>query len=175
MRLILLGAGSLLIGAAFMIQACGDTESGAAADAGADVVDSGQKEASADTGAPPCDTSKSVTDDIPDAAIADGASTSGACVQCANLNCSKQLDACNKDCTCQGIAGDALKCFLKNTQDPTACLGPLFSVDPNTRTIGLGLLLCIREGCKTECATQSFQPQDDGGTDSGKTDGGDGG
>lgn len=164
----------MLVGAAFMIQACGDTESGAAADAGADVVDSGQKEASADTGASPCDTSKSVTDDIPDAAIADGASTSGACVQCANLNCSKQLDACNKDCTCQGIAGDALKCFLKNTQNPIACAGQFLGVDQKTQALGIGLLQCIGTACKTECATESFRPQD-GGTDSGNPDGGDGG
>jgi hypothetical protein len=171
-----MAASACSIAAAFAIQACGETDHASTpVDAGTN-ADSGHKDAaSPDTGASPCDTSVSFTDKIPDAAIADGASTSGICVQCVEKKCATQVEACNKDCTCQGLAGDALSCFLKTPQNPIVCAGQFINVDSNTRDIGLGLLTCAATGCKTECATESFQPPPDGGKPDGGSPDGDGG
>ena len=161
-------AGSIgLVAAAFVIQACGETEPTPAStpDSGADVAvsDSGQKDtAPVDDDAATCDLSADFTKDIPDASIADGASTSGICLQCAKAKCGAQIDDCTTDCNCQEIAGEGLDCYLKNASNPTVCVGSFLGVDEKTQQIGLALLSCINSGCKDECATESFQPNDAG-------------
>ena len=163
-------AGSIgLVATAFLIQACGETEPApsAPADSGADVVlDSGQKDTAPPTeeDAATCDLSADFTKQIPDASIADGASTSGICLQCAKAKCQAQLEDCNQDCPCQELAADGLACFLKNSANPLVCAGRFTGVDQNTQQLGFALLGCINSGCKEECATDAFQPGD-GGTD----------
>lgn len=163
-RLVLVVSGLSLIGAAFAIQACGETELSAPipAEAGAGVLDGGENEAAPGNDASPCDTSANFTDKIPDAAIADGASTTGLCVQCANAKCAEPVGDCNESCECQAIAGDALNCYLKNSRNPIVCAAQFSSVDSKTQQIGLALLQCINKNCKAQCATESFQPTDAG-------------
>ena len=165
-RICLLAGSVGLVAAAFVIQACGETEPAAAgpeADSGADVVDSSPpKEAAAEEDAATCDLSADFTTQIPDASIADGATTSGICLQCASAKCKKQIDACNQDCTCQELAGEALECYLENSANPILCAGNFAGVDNSTQQIAIGLLTCINSGCKVECATEAFQ---DAGTD----------
>jgi hypothetical protein len=162
-RIFVVGGGLALVAAAFIIQACGGTEEPVAPGAdggGADVVDSAPPK---DTAPPPeedaaaCDLSADFTNDIPDAAIADGGSTTGICVQCANSKCAAQIDDCNKDCPCQGIAASALDCYVKNPGNPTVCAAPFLGVEDTTRDIGIALITCINSGCKNECATAQFQ------------------
>ncbi|MBX3198516.1 MAG: hypothetical protein KF894_10320 [Labilithrix sp.] len=173
-RIFVVMGGVALVGAAFAMQACGETEPAAepVADAGLDVEDSAQPEAAppVDEDAATCDLSADFTADIPDASIADGASTSGLCLQCAKDKCEAQITACNQDCPCQGVVGEALECYLKNTSNPFACAGSLAAVDDNTRNLGIALIGCINSGCRDECATSSFQ---DGGSDGGSDAGAD--
>ena len=168
-RICLLAGGVGLVAAAFVIQACGETEPVTAApeaDSGADVVDSSppMEAAATDEDAATCDLSADFTTEIPDASIADGATTSGICLQCASAKCKKEIDACNQDCTCQELAGDALECYLANSANPLLCAGNFAGVDTSTQQIAIGLLTCINSGCKVECATEAFT---DGGTDAG--------
>ncbi len=165
-----LAAGSLgLVATAFVIQACGETEptNSAPVDSGADViVDSGQSDTAppSDDDAATCDLSADFTTQIPDASIADGASTSGICLQCAKAKCKAALDDCNQDCPCQELAAEGLECFLKNSSNPLVCAGSFSGVDQNTQQLGFALLGCINSGCKEECATEAFLPSD-GGSD----------
>ncbi len=166
-RFFVVAGGIGLVATAFVIQACGETEPTPAtsADSGADVVvDSGEQKDTAppDEDAATCDPSADFTKGIPDASIADGASTSGLCLQCAHAKCKKQIDACNHDCTCQELAADGLDCYVKNTTNPMVCAGAFLGVDQNTQTLGLAVLGCINQGCKEECATEAFQPGDAG-------------
>ncbi len=166
-RIFLLGGSISLIAAAFVVQACGDTEPVTTApevDSGADVVDSSppKEAAPADEDAATCDLSADFTTEIPDASIADGATTTGVCLACAHVKCQKQLDECNQDCDCQGLAGDALGCYLANSANPLLCAGNFAGVDSNTQQIAIAAVSCINSGCKKECATEAFL---DGGTD----------
>jgi len=161
-------AGSVgLVASAFLIQACGETEStpDTAGDSGADVaVDSNVADTAppAEEDAATCDLSADLTQGIPDAAIADGASTSGLCLQCAKTKCAAQLDDCSQECACQELLTVGLDCYLKNTSNPLACAGNFTGVDQNTQQIGLALIGCISGGCKEECATESLLPNDAG-------------
>jgi hypothetical protein len=172
-RLMIVGGSLALVGAAFVVQACGDSDpvTSASADAGPDVADDVQAQVDAsppeDEDASPCDTTANFLDSIPDAALADGASTTGICVQCANTKCSKQVEACNQDCPCQGIAADTLDCFLKNPQNPILCAAGFATVPQATQQIGLALIQCINGSCEEECATSAFEPPDGGSDDGG--------
>ncbi|MBX3264463.1 MAG: hypothetical protein KIS78_25685 [Labilithrix sp.] len=167
-RIFVVVGGAALVGAAFVMQACGETEPAAEPvnDAGLDVEDSAPSEDAppVDEDAATCDLSADFTEQIPDASIADGASTSGLCLECAKAKCGAQIAACNQDCPCQGVVGEALECYLKNTSNPFVCAGSLATVDDNTRNLGIALITCINSGCRDECATSSFQ---DAGSDAG--------
>ena len=163
-RLFLLLASVSFVSAGFTIQACGGTEnSGTHATPDSAVAetsnDTGAKDSSvadAADAAPPCDPNKDFLGAIPDASIADGASTTGVCVGCTKSKCKMEVDKCGADCACQGVAGKALECYAK-TQDVIACFGSLAAVPAATRTIGIALLGCINNQCAQECATASFQ------------------
>lgn len=166
-RILLLVASASVVTAGAAVQACGGTEGeNTPGDAGVEAsADTGPKDAAKDTApvdtGPPCDTTKDFTKDIPDASIADGASTTGICVACAKLHCNADIDKCNKDCKCQEIAADALECYAKS-QDVFACAGSFVSVPKATRDIGVSLFQCIAAECSVECAADQFI---DGGTD----------
>jgi hypothetical protein len=167
-RVLLLVASAGVVAAGSAVQACGGTEGeNTPGDAGVEAApDTGPKDAGKDTGVdtgPPCDTTKDFTKDIPDASIADGASTTGICVACVNTKCSADVDKCKKDCKCQEIAGDALECYAKS-QDVFACAGSFVTVPKATRDIGIALFQCVAAECPSECAADQFL---DGGTDSG--------
>ena len=99
-----------------------------------------------------CDPDASLLERIEDAAILDGASTTGICSGCLGERCSYELGHCAEDCMCQGIVGDALQCYL-TTQD-IACLGRLtnYLVRQDTRGRALQLAGCARSSCSMECA-----------------------
>lgn len=145
------------------IGGCGETEeTPAPVDAGSDVVDSGKKETAppVEEDASPCDTSADFSKQIPDAAIADGASTTGICVGCAQKNCKKYIDDCNKNCECQGLAAEALECYAKSGGDIVGCLGKFANSSPSkeTQQTGVGLFTCLNGSCKDECQTAAFDP-----------------
>ena len=163
--LTVLSAG--LFSAGFAIQACGSTtnDAASAADSGPEAaVEASIKDTSvadAKDAAPPCDTTADLTTKIPDASIADGASTSGLCVGCMKRVCPQALAACNMDCTCQGLAGDALNCFVKT--QAISCGAPFLNGGAGTLAIGKQLLGCVSGGCANECAFSAFNM--DGGAD----------
>lgn len=174
-RFFVLAASVTSLAAAAVAQGCSsDPETTPAVDAGADVTDSGKKDVviPVEDDASPCDTSADLAKDIQDAAIADGASTTGICVGCAQKSCAKYIEACNKNCECQGLAGKALECYAKSGGDIVGCLGQFASANPSkeTQQTGIGLFSCLSASCKDECQTDALTP--DGG-DAG--DGGDGG
>jgi len=169
-RLFLLAASVTSIAAAAGAQGCGEEEPAAAqpsSDAGVDVVDAAQRDvqpAPVDSG-PPCDTTADFTKDIPDAAIADGASTTGICVGCAKVKCKTFVDECTANCECQELAGEALECFAKSNGDVLSCLGQFVSANPSKQTqqTGLGLFSCLQQDCTEECQTDAFTPDAGGG------------
>jgi len=162
-----------------MVEACGgdETENTPVPDAGNDVVADVAKEAAkpVEEDAAGCDLNADFTKNIPDASIADGASTTGICLACAKAKCAAEIDKCNKDCPCQTIADDALQCFVKNSNKQaidifTACGKDIQGTPPGTQTIALGLGQCVLGNCKTECPADL---PSDAGKDA--NDGGDGG
>jgi hypothetical protein len=168
-RLLLVLASVSFVTAGFTIQACGGSSDETAAPA----VDAGKAETAAETGpkdtgvdvfdaAPPCDPKADFLKDIPDASIADGASTTGICVACTKAKCAPEVAKCGADCTCQKVAGDALECFA-TTQDILGCAGKLAGVPAATRNIGIALFGCVNQNCSIECAAASFQDAGDGG------------
>lgn len=176
-RLYVLAGSVFSLAAAAVAQGCGDTETTdtPSADAGADVTDSGKKDVvvPVEEDASPCDTSADFTTEIPDAAIADGASTTGICVGCAQKNCQKYIDDCNANCECQGLAAEALECYATSSGDIVGCLGKFASASPSkaTQQTGIGLFSCLNGSCKDECQTEALNPDAGDAGDAG--DGGD--
>jgi hypothetical protein len=165
-RIVFLAASLTSIVAAFIAQGCGETETAVGPDdAGTDVIDAARRDAPVvlEEDAATCDTSADFTNEIPDASIADGASTTGICVGCAKDNCKKYIDDCNANCQCQGLAGQALECYAKTSGDIVGCLGQFANAKPSKQTqqTGTGLFSCIESNCKTECQTEALNP--DGG------------
>jgi hypothetical protein len=167
-RIFLALATVSFVAAGIGIQACGGTS-----DTTADAKDSSVPETAAETGpkdattdtadaAPPCDPKKDFLADIPDASIADGASTTGICVGCTKSKCAAEVAKCGADCTCQELAGKALDCYAK-TQDVFGCAGKFASVPTATRNIGIALFGCIQNQCDDECAASAFVDGGDGG------------
>jgi hypothetical protein len=160
-RFFFLAASVTSLAAAAVAQGCGETETTTTpADAGSDVADTGPKKDAtppAEDAEPPCDTTQDFSKDIPDAEIADGKSTTGICVGCAQANCKKFIDECNKNCQCQELAGDALECYAK-TANVIGCAGQFASgsISQETKTTAFGLFSCLNDNCKDECATEEL-------------------
>jgi hypothetical protein len=154
------------------IQACGGSskvEGQPAGDSGAAHVVDGSLDAktdnTADAEGPSCDTSADFTKEIPDASIADGASSTGECLACTNAHCESAVAECNKNCLCQSVAGPALDCFLKNpTNLFLACGSKLGAAigDPDARNAAGAIFTCVQSHCKTECALDALLPHDGG-------------
>ena len=168
-RLFLSLASVSFVVAGFGIQACGGSSDGTpepAKDSGVaeTAAESGPKDSGVDSAdaALPCDPKKDFLAAIPDASIADGASTTGICVGCTKGKCSTEVSKCGADCTCQQIAGSLLECYAK-TQDIITCGSSLLSVPASTRTVGIALFSCIQKECKDQCATAAFTDGGDGG------------
>ncbi len=115
-----------------------------------------------------CDPDGDILSEVKDAAIADGASTTGICAACVRKTCATALAECARDCLCQGIMRDAIGCYLE-TQE-IVCLGKLTSylLTNATRSRALALAGCAQAGCPTECAVDAgpdAPPPFDAGTD----------
>src|SRR5690349_12107614 len=50
-----------------------------------------------------CDPDADILNEVKDAAIGDGSSTTGICVACMRKTCATPLGECSHDCLCQGI------------------------------------------------------------------------
>jgi hypothetical protein len=163
-RWLLFAAGLLVGSTSFVIQACGKSDDSEA------TADAGDDGASGDTGAgdsATCDLSQNLLDTIPDAAIADGASSTGICLGCVSANCPKQVASCNALCECKGFAATGLDCYAKNSTNPTVCLAgfALGGVSPSVQTLGIQLLGCVNTNCQKQCATSSYERSDAGDAD----------
>ena len=88
--------------------------------------------------APPCDTNADFLKDIPDASLADGATTTGVCLGCAKSKCKTELAACSADCACQGIAGEAIDCYAEGRTRSSQC-GERLRGELPTATQNIGL------------------------------------
>jgi hypothetical protein len=163
-RLILVLGSIAFVGVGLVAQACSSSPAVDASDAGADVIEAEAAVVDAAT----CDLSANLLDKIPDAEVADGATTTGICIQCTNSKCATQVGACNASCKCQNAAGAGLECYLKDPQNATACIIPFTSggVDLKVQAIGIQLLGCINTNCKDSCATAKFESDGGGGTTS---------
>lgn len=160
--LAVVGCGPVFLG----LQACGGSSTGFAPDAAAETGPQqgltdpvGSRDAASDTvvadsGAGLCDPEKDFFTDIPDASIADGASTSGICVSCTKANCSQEIAACARECDCQDVAGAALECYVQ-TQSLLTCASSFTGVSQETQRVGIALFSCLQSSCKTECATSN--------------------
>lgn len=145
------------------VQACsGKSEDAEATDAGTDAYEAGKDATVVDAAdsAPPCDPNKDFLKDIPDASIADGATTTGICLGCMKTKCASEIKACAKDCPCQNLASGSLECVLKaaNQAAQLACASPFFKAPKATQDIGQALLFCSQGECNDECAASSFDP-----------------
>ena len=144
-----LGLAALVLQA---VPACGSTDSTAAPDAEVDApVDTGPPDSAT------CDLSANLLDKIPDASLADGASTTGLCLGCANAHCGSTIQQCNQSCPCQGAVSSGLTCFLQNPGSPTSCLGSFLTVDSQTQSLGFGLLSCVQTFCDNECQASKLE------------------
>ncbi len=174
-RIFFLAGAVTCLAAAFGVQACGETEEVkpvGAPDSGADVAigDAAKEAAPVEQDSATCDLSADFSDQIPDAAIPDSSTTTGLCLQCAKTSCKKAIDDCNQNCECQGVAGDGIGCVLANAgkslqQIAAICGGNFTGVSTETQQLGFAVIGCLQSQCKDECATESFQPPSDGGTD----------
>jgi hypothetical protein len=168
-RFLLTSVTAGLMGSVFALQACGSTtdDTNPTQDSGTpDVFEASvvKDTSTADVhdAAPTCDPTKNLFEGIPDASIADGGSSVGACLGCAQTHCAAQIQDCQEDCTCQGIAGDALECYAK-TSSIAACLADFISVPQATQAIGIALGGCVQTSCGDECAASTFLDAGDGG------------
>lgn len=160
--------------AGFAIQACGGdsvADPPATTDSGAQETgpaDTGPKDTGVDVfdAGPSCDPSADITKGIPDASLADGATTTGVCLACMKSKCDKETKACAAECGCQKIAKDGLDCYLKNTANPIVCAGNFSGagISQKTQAAGLALIGCVNDECNAECAVSAFDPDaGDGG------------
>jgi hypothetical protein len=133
--------------------ACGSTtDDTAPTDAAGDVaVDTGPPDSAT------CDLSANLLDKIPDASIADGASTTGICLGCASANCGSFISQCNQSCPCQSAISTGLTCYVQHSDQPTVCVASFLGVDPNIQTIGFSLVSCVQTKCDNECQASKFE------------------
>jgi hypothetical protein len=171
-RVFILGISVSLVAAAVAIQACGGDTSNPStpSDAGQEAA---KEAAPQDTGSDvavdsaTCDLSTDFTTKIPDASIADGASTTGICVGCAEAHCKKDINDCNASCECKGLMDKALECYAKNSSKGTtalfACVQPFISASSQTQQIGQSLIGCLQASCDQECPVPQGPDGGDGG------------
>ena len=178
-RKIVFGASSCLVVAGLFAGGCGSTESTPAADAGRDAVvvdvtqplpDTGPDVV--DTGVTACAVDADITMiNVPDASLADGASSIGRCSSCVQTTCKMPLANCNEDCDCKSALVDFFTCY-SGGGSITKCGLPLGTLGGSARTLGQALIVCIdpalaglpAPGCKDDCAVNALFP------DAGKTD-----
>lgn len=116
-----------------------------------------------------CDKSADLTKGIPDASLADGATSTGICLGCIDTFCQKQLAACDQDCDCQNAARDGLDCVLKNAANVFACVGSFTGLPASAQAEGMAFGGCVQSKCMSVCA-----PNLDGGLDGDAGDAADG-
>ena len=106
---------------------------------------------------------------LPDAALADGATSIGICSACAQAKCGSQLQACNDDCDCREAVVGFFDCYSK-TQSIVTCGAPLITLGGEAMQLGQALFVCISPsflklpgtGCEVECAVKALLGTDAG-------------
>ncbi len=163
-RPFVLGLFGIAIVGMATVQACGgDADPVPAADGGADgAQDARARDATldvADTG-PSCDLTGDFWEDIPDAALTDGGTTTGICLGCLQDHCQELLDECNTDCNCRTVVGDFLACYLESGEVLSCFTASSASPSSKTQQIGQQLYGCLQSSCEPEC---SFETNTDAG------------
>ncbi len=148
-----------LLGTGLGLGACGGSSEATSTDGGVDgAADARPGVAIADVDVPPaCDTKRDLLKEIPDAAIPDSSTSTGACFGCARTKCGGQIDECAADCSrsksdlgCQDIGKQTLECFAEK-QDFIACGAGFFTASASTRSLGVALGGCVSRSCSVEC------------------------
>lgn len=180
--LIVLGLASLTT-AGLVITACGGEEEtppgSSPEDGGSDSgpgpgADSGG-DGDAKVPTEDCDKSKDFLDDVPDASLANGASSSGECVACLRASCKATLDLCNVDCECREFVGETIGCVAEGTAAFTECAtAAMMNGLPSAEVQGIGLSIyqCATTNCNEACALSDLIPGDAGSGDAGSDDAG---
>jgi hypothetical protein len=152
------------------VQACGGSSTDTAtADAATEAsTEAGKPDAEVDA-RPPCDPTKDIVANIPDAAIGDGGATTGKCIACVKTSCAAEVKTCQGDCSlsdtelgCQDLAGKAIECYTK-TQNFLSCAGGFITARKSTQALGLALGNCVSNSCKTECGVPDLTDAGDAG------------
>ncbi|AKU94423.1 hypothetical protein AKJ09_01087 [Labilithrix luteola] len=165
-RFLILGVSALFLTTGVAIVACGGSEDTPPAnnvDAGDETPitskptdGGGDADAGHDSGAE-CDTSKNFLDSIPDASLADGATTSGECMRCLQNSCNSTLKKCNGDCNCREVVSEALQCFLGGKGDMMSCaMSSDTAPSSATQSVGLQIVGCVQSNCRKECAVDQL-------------------
>lgn len=174
-RLLVVTLPLLAAGILFGLEACSSdsttsssaptNEPAATTDAGRDVFipdANGKDDDEKKDSAPPCDLSGNFMNDIPDASLADGAATTGACLGCLQAKCPAPLNDCNGDCNCRDFVSEVITCYGEGEQFITCAQTTATTPTAKTQQIGLQLAICIQSSCSNECAFGAFV---DAGTD----------
>lgn len=151
-RLAVVAGALASLAAAFV--ACANDDDDARTDA-ADGGDAEARESGAfDAGQPEpaCDPDADLLAKVSDAAIADGASTTGVCLGCARARCPEEVADCTEECACQRIVSDAIGCYVTTQQITCAAELANVFVKPITRQYALSLVGCVKSACAVECA-----------------------
>lgn len=124
------------------------------------------KDAGKDT-APTCDPNADPFKNVQDASVGDSGLTTGLCAACVKAECKTEVDACMKDCECQGPIIKVLECALKpgssgiTLQSLIGCTAGL-DITASAQNSGLTIGACIQNECSRECIPAGLF---DGGSD----------
>jgi hypothetical protein len=169
-----------MAGFAFAGQGCGGTSDSGPAGTDASVQDvtaADTTQPPKDTGAPDLGTPETAPDNcpdadlanpnLPDASLADGATSVGECLSCVESKCQAEVTACNDtttDCSCKQLIYDFLSC-VSGGKSIFSCGSSLVVGAPQTAQ-DLGLCVygnCIKDCAPTFDASVLDAPQDTGG------------
>jgi hypothetical protein len=136
------------------VSACGSTSDNTMMDAMPDITTQDvapdvAKEAAPDAGPDLFCPDVSVSSLIPDGGVdADtGAVPLAACLGCFETNCSSQISACNKDCSCENGVISTVQCVIMTGDYQTCFSNAILGADSTEQA----LFLCALSDCKNVC------------------------
>lgn len=137
------------------VAACGSTDDAAAQPDAEDAAAGDRLAPELAEAEASCDPDADLMAKVRDAAIRDGASTTGLCVACAKSRCADAVAKCTANCQCKRIVGAAIECYL--TSRRLGCVEDLadYLVTKETRQHAFQLLGCVQAECPAECATDA--------------------
>jgi hypothetical protein len=98
---------------------------------------------------------------VPDAAIGDSGTTTGACIGCIESRCVSEANACQADCSCRKLAFDFFGCLAAG-KSATRCGNDVIASGSNLTLTQLGA--CVRSsGCESSACGGGGDGGGDGG------------